>query len=210
MKYKTFRNLLQKCLKTAEVRYYNEMFDNHKNSTINLWKQMGRIINPKITKTFVPMNKLIIDGKVITDHKMLSDGMNDYFCNVGSKLHADIPDRSGDNKKYQPPLLMHSFYLMPVVRQDMLNEIKCLNPRKAPGHDSIKGKVIKLCPEIFSDNLCRIFNRAIEMIIYPNDPKIAKVIALYKMGAKFDPGNYRPISLASFLTRSLRKIDVDN
>ena len=110
---------------------------------------MGRIINPKITKTFVSINKLIIDGKVITDHKMLSGGMNDYFCNLGSKLHADIPDRSGDYKKYLPPRLMHSFYLMPVVRQDILDEIKCLNSRKAPGHDSIGGKVIKLCPEIF-------------------------------------------------------------
>ena len=205
-KYKTYRNLLQKCLKTAEVRYYNEMFDNHRNSTINLWKQMGRIINPKTTKTFVSINKLIIDGKVITDHKMLSDGMNNYFCNVGSKLHADIPDRPGDYKKYLPPRLMHSFYLMPVVRQDILDEIKCLNSRKAPGHDSIGGKVIKLCREIFSDNLCRIFNRAIEKRIYPNDLKIAKVIALYKKGAKFDPGNYRPISLLSFFDKIFEKI----
>ena len=167
---------------------------------------MGRIINPKITKTFVSINKLIIDGKVITDHKMFSDGMNDYFCNVGSKLHADIPDRSGDYKKYLPPRLMHSFYLMPVVRQDILDEIKCLNSRKAPGHDSIGGKVIKLCSEIFSGNLCRIFNRAIEKIIYPNDLKIAKVIALYKTGAKFDPGNYRPISLLSFFDKIFEKI----
>ena len=108
-KYKTYRNLVQKCLKTAEVRYYNEMFDNHRNSTINLWEQTGCIINPKITKTIVSINKSIIDGKIMTDHKMLSDGMNDYFCNVGSKLHADIPDRSWDYKKYLPPRLMIPF-----------------------------------------------------------------------------------------------------
>ena len=67
--------------------------------------------------------------------------------------------------------------------------------KKAHGHDSIGAKVIKLCPEIFSDNLCRIFNRAIEKKIYPNDLKIAKVIALFKKEAKFGPGNYCPISL---------------
>ena len=82
---------------------------------------MVRIINPKITKTFVVINKWTIDGKVITDHKMLFDGMNDYFCNEGSKLHAGIPDRSGDYKKYLPPRLMHSFHLMPAVRQDILD-----------------------------------------------------------------------------------------
>ena len=96
------------------------------------------------------------------------------------------------------------------MHQDILNEIKCLNSRKALGHDSIGGKIIKLCPEIFSDNLCGIFNRAIEMRIYPSDLKIVKVIALYKKGDKFDPGNYRPITLLSFLARSLRKSYVDN
>ena len=125
---------------------------------------MGRIINPKTTKTFAFINKLILGGKIITDHKILSHGMDDYFCNIGSKLHADIPDRSSDYKKYLPPPLMHFFYLMPVVREAIYNEVKYLNSRKAPRHDTIGGKVIKLCPEIFSDDLCRIFNRAIHWL----------------------------------------------
>ena len=32
------------------------------------------------------------------------------------------------------------------------------------------------------------------MGIYPDDMKIAEVIALLKKGKKFDPNNYRPIS----------------
>ena len=78
--------------------------------------------------------------------------------------------------------------------------------KKSPWTWLYWGKVIKLCLEIFSDNLCRIFNRAIEKKIYPNDPKIAKVIALYKKGANFDPGNYRPISLLSFFDKIFGKI----
>ena len=35
------------------------------------------------------------------------------------------------------------------------------------------------------------------MGIYPDDMKIATVIALFKKGEKFDPNNYRPISLLS-------------
>ena len=80
---------------------------------------------------------------------MLSDGMNDYFCNVGSKLHADIPDRSGDYKKYIPPRLMHSFYFMPVVRQDIHDENKCPNSRKAPGHDSIGARLLSCVRKYF-------------------------------------------------------------
>ena len=103
-----------------EISYYNETLHNHSNSKINLWKQMACIIIPIITKTFVSINELIIDGKVTTCHKILSDVMNDYFGNVGSKLHCDIPERSGDYKKYLPRCLMHSFYLISVVREHNL------------------------------------------------------------------------------------------
>ena len=67
-------------------------------------------------------------------------------------------------------------------------------------------RMIKLCPEIFANILEKIHNRAIEMGIYPDDMKIAKVIALFKKGKKFDPNNYRPISLLSHLDKNFEKI----
>ena len=41
---------------------------------------------------------------------------------------------------------------------------------------------------------------------YPVQLKITKVIALYKKGEKYDPGNYRPISLLSCLNKLFEKI----
>ena len=41
---------------------------------------------------------------------------------------------------------------------------------------------------------------------YPVQLKIAKVIALYKKGDKYNPGNYRPISLLSCLNKLFEKI----
>ena len=102
--YKTYKNILRKCLKEAEVKYYEELFDNHKNS------------------------------------------------------------------------------------------------------DLIGSKVIKLCPEIFASNLSKIYNWGIENGTYPEELKIAKVIALYKKGVKYDPNNYRPISLLSLFDKILEKI----
>ena len=85
-------------------------------------------------------------------------------------------------------------------------EIKRLKQNKSPGHDLIGSKVIKLCSEIFASNLSKIYNWGIENGTYPEELKIAKVIALYKKGVKYDPYNYRPISLLSLFDKILEKI----
>ena len=77
---------------------------------------------------------------------------------------------------------------------------------KAPGHDSIGTKIIHLCPEIFAENLSKLFNNSISKGVYPNAMKIAKVIALFKSGIKANPNNYRPISLLSHCDKIFEKI----
>ena len=93
-----------------------------------------------------------------------------------------------------------------ISKEDILLEIKNLKQNKAPGHDMIGTKIIKLCPEIFANTLKKIYNRAIEMGIYPDDMKIASVITLLKKSKKLDPSNYRPISLLSYFDKIWEKI----
>ena len=68
---------------------------------------------------------------------------------------------------------------------------------KAHGHDSIGTEMIHLCPEIFAENLSKLFNNSITHGVYANAMKIAKVIALFKSAMKANPNNYRPIRLLS-------------
>ena len=44
--YKTYKNRLRECLKEAEAKYCDELFTNNKDSSYNIWKHLGRIINP--------------------------------------------------------------------------------------------------------------------------------------------------------------------
>ena len=61
--YKTYKNTLRKRLKEAEVKYYEELFDNHNNSVYNIWKTLNPIINPKKGKSFTTIKKLVIETK---------------------------------------------------------------------------------------------------------------------------------------------------
>ena len=204
--YKTYKNILRKCLKEAEVKYYEELFDNHKNSVYNIWKTLNPIINPKKGKSFTTIKKLIIDQGVVVDKQQIANSMNDHFCNIGSKLKLEIPDYGRQYMDFMPQRIVHSFYLEPITADDILLEIKRLKQNKSPGHDLIGSKVIKLCPEIFASNMSKIYNWGIENGTYPEELKIAKVIALYKKGVKYDPNNYRPISLLSLFDKILEKI----
>ena len=105
-----------------------------------------------------------------------------------------------------PQRINNSIYLQPITIDDILLEIKRLKHNKSPGHDFIGSNVVKLCPEIFAMNLAKIYNWGIENGKYPDDLGIAKVIALYKKGVKFDPNNYRPISLLSLFDKIFEKI----
>ena len=72
------------------------------------------------------------------------------------------------------------FYLQTITTDDILLEIKRLKHNKSPYQYFTESKVVKLCPEIFAMNLAKIYNWGIENRNYPDDLKIAKLIALYK------------------------------
>ena len=59
---------------------------------------------------------------------------------------------------------------------------------------------------IFDTNLSKIYNWGIENGKYPYELKIARIIALYKKGVRYDPTNYRLISLFSHFDKILETI----
>ena len=206
VKYDKYKNLLRRCLKEAETYYYQDVFDSNINSVYNIWKPLNPIINPKTGSKSTSINKLLVDGKVIKDKSNISDAMNNHFCTIGEVLKSDLLDWGDRYKEYSFTRVMNSFFIEPICNDDVGLEIRHLNPKKAPGPDCIGGKLIQLCPDIFSYNLTKIYNRAIQTGVYPHDVKLAQVIALYKKGARHDPNNYRPICLLSNFDKIFEKI----
>ena len=205
-RYKKYKNELRKCLKIAEEKYYNQLFDDTKHSAYNLWKNLGPVLNTKNIKKSHGINKLYCDGRFVTDSNSISNFMNEYFCQIGKKLQQFIPNISNGHLTFLADRVNNTFFLSPTSSEEIEREIKNLNTRKSSGPDNIGAKVLKLCPEIFAKLLSTIYKKSMEMGEYPTQLKIAKVIALFKKGQKTQPNNYRPISLLSCFDKIFEKI----
>jgi hypothetical protein len=79
---------------------------------------------------------------------------------------------------------------------EIRQEIKLLNPRKAPGHDLIVGDMLKNLPRKTVVLLTTIYNSMLRLGYYPIQWKLSQVIMVAKPGKPPTEKNpYRPISL---------------
>ena len=83
---------------------------------------------------------------------------------------------------YMPANIAEHFFSQPITAHEIKLEILELNPRKYPGDENIGAKIIQICPDVFAENLAKIYNNSITIGDYPDQMKIAKVIALFKKG----------------------------
>lgn len=202
-KYIIYKNKLITCIKNAAETYYKEKFDTQKNSIMNMWKYLGKIISPGQNI----INKLLINGNYVTDPQDLADSMNEYFCTIGEKLASSL-DNTDDKKfkKYLSKQINETFFLDPTSANEIWAEINKLDIRKSAGEDNISPKIVKMCGDILANPLQIIFNKAMADADYPNKLKIAKVLSLYKKGSNYMCENYRPISLLPCFDKLFEKI----
>ena len=81
-----------------------------------------------------------------------------------------------------------------------------LSSNKATGIDKIPSKIIKIAAPAIADSLTYIINQAMALSLFPDEWKIARVTPLYKSGHRNLPGNYRPISVLSTMSKIMEKI----
>ena len=96
-----------------------------------------------------------------------------------------------------------------IDRGKVLRLISSLNANKAHGCDAISVAMIKICDKSIVDPFCCIFERCIEIGMYPTQWKKANIIPVHKKGCKQDKNNYRPISLLPVFGKVFEKLLFD-
>ena len=121
---------------------------------------------------------------------MEMNNMNKYFAQIGPGLASIIYLQQTN----QENLLTIQFSFLPIITNEILDEINLLPNNKASGLYSCPVKLFKLGDTLLCEPLSFLFIKAAETGTYSSKLKIVKIIPVYITENKRNPENYRPIS----------------
>ena len=203
--YKEYSDVLTRIKKLAKTNYYHKQIENSSKDSKKTWKIINEIISykkiiPNSIDCIQDSNNVLIKNK-----KNISDILNDYFVNIGTKLGDSCDTTKVSTPDTPPHDIRNSFFLKPVSVHEVSSLIKKLDEKKSSGPNNIPNKFIKIgCSEI-SPVLTKLINMSFNSGVFPSILKNSTVIPVFKSGKRQLPNNYRPISLLSTFSKILER-----
>jgi len=161
---------------------------------------------------------LNIDNKMISDQVEVCNAFNDFFVNVSSDdEHCDSVDEAISKYAHSPSISSirmasnseRNFNFSPVSTAHVEAKLKKLKASKAPGHDNVPAKLLKLGAHVLSATLTPIVNGCLTQSLFPQDYKYADVRPIHKKKDVMDMGNYRPVSVLTSASKIVEGIICD-
>ena len=141
---------------------------------------------------------LKVAGRLITDSRQKAETLNNQFQSVFT-LETDF--------EFTPPQVSYPALLpINITVPGVHKLLKNLKPGKAAGPDGIGPKILKEMADVVAEPLTIIYNKSLSEGKVPADWKHANVAPIFKKGQKYDPANYRPISLTCIASKVMEHI----
>lgn len=207
--HKSELNRLQKAVDLSVRNDYNESMAKHIKQFTKGSKNMWQITKRIRGKTDNNATKIKIDGRpTISD----SDRAN-FVAKIFEKSHKITADYKHENDT-EVKNSVRAFNIfsrlncnVPQIEHAEIQQIiRSLKPFKSPGPDSMQNVLLKNLPNAAITWLTKIFNKCFNLVYWPKNFKIAKVIPILKAGKPpTDAQSYRPISLLNATGKLLEK-----
>lgn len=186
-KEKALHNYLQKLTDTKESNY-------------SLWRATKKLKRP--TTHSAPIKR--DNGTWAKSDKEKADLFADHLAQIFSPNNT-ISDANIDHFDTENNLQATDIPL--IRRKEVMQEIKHMKSKKAPGFDLINAEVLKNLPKKALTLLTFIMNASIKLKRVPSIWKVAEIIMLPKPGKPAsDAKSYRPISLLPMLGKLFEKL----
>ena len=184
------------------------------------WKYVEGIITPQANDTsyegmkrfwtFVKHKKadyngvaaLRVGGKLINDAKEKETALNSRFQSVFTHETSFNVTPPVDKTPSMPNIN--------ITKAGVQKLLKDLKPGKAAGSDNISPRVLKEVSDVVADPLTAIFRKSLSEGKVPRDWKHFNVTPIFKKGQKYNPANYRPISLTCIASKMMEHIMCSN
>ena len=88
-------------MRQAETHYSRNIFNHKKHNVQQMWKHLNYILNTEKNRdNQISVDKLLINGKTITNDTEIANSLNDHFINIGYNLASTIDTGSNSFKDY--------------------------------------------------------------------------------------------------------------
>ena len=223
--YKKQKNYCSRLYKKERKRYYSNL--NLKTITDN--KRFWKTMKPFLTNKGVNNEKitLIENERILSADGDVAEFLNSFFSDATKTLGINenryilndtlhmVDSIEIALKKFEshPSILKINekvgesvFSFNTVTLEDVILEIRNLNPNKASIVTSIPLRNLKENADICGPALHPIVNNAIHDCIFPDKLKLADIAPLHKKDDKTDKKNYRPISILPAVSKIFERI----
>ena len=183
------------------------MYNNKKIvESINKSKSIWELINEETGKLKASYETINIkeNGEFISDPTNVAQLFNTYFTETAGKLQNNFESEATQHKVSKLNLST-SIFLTPTDDEEIISVIKELKNKKSSGLDGISSFLIKKCYIHLIKPLTFIINLSLNTGEFPELYKISNIRPLLKKGSKYEVENYRPISMISTFSKTLKK-----
>ena len=208
------RNAVQRDIKQAKEIYFRNKVERNKDNSGKLWAHLNSLGFSKKSPGSACKIVLEENGTKVFNSSCVARIFNKFYTSVASDLVSRLPNPLGvfstdgsifkrfySGKVGSRPL----FTLSPVSSHFIRKQLKSLDPKKAIGLDGLSPRFLRDATDTITPLVTHIINLSILTETVPSAFKEAKVVPLFKKGSKLDPGNYRPVSILSTMSKIMER-----
>ena len=127
---------------------------------------------------------------------------NNYFLNFfnnSSTIEPDFIKFLGNPNPF-------SFYLASTSSDEIIKTVQSLSNSSSFDYHNMSNRILKFIIVSISNVLSILFNLSFSTGIFPDWPKLARVVPVFKSGSTLNVANYRPISVLSCISKIMESI----
>jgi Reverse transcriptase (RNA-dependent DNA polymerase) len=209
-RYKRFRNLYNKTVKLAKKMYFERELKEHQSDAKKSWSLIKTALRKSNAKNSCILS-LSVNNVTLTDPFDIANHFNEFFTSVAQKIVDEInpTDRPPDNlfnNDNDNDIPLFSFSNSPVTHAEIIQATKLLQPKMTLDMDGLSIWLVQKIILAIAISLQHIFFESFRQGSVPSQFKIAKIVPVFKTGAKDCMDNYRPISLLNSLSKIMEQI----
>jgi hypothetical protein len=134
----------------------------------------------------------------------VAEVFNDYFCNLADKLNVNSPsmDSAMQLLRTSFPNGFSTLQVVPIMDAEVLRTITSLKNKHSTGYGGISNRILKLCGQHIIKPLAYVYNKCLTTGVFPDRLKYARIVPLFKKGARSFISNCRPSSILTGFSKS--------